>query len=595
MSRRTVPPSLEVSEEARRRAERLAVGLFPHQVEGVAFLLGRRRSILADDMGLGKTRQSIIALGEAAPAGPWLVVCPASVKRNWAREIQLAKPGSEVCVVEKEVAPARGYTGWVVVNYDILGRTMAALRALPWAGIVFDEAHYVRNHTSQRSRFGRQLVDGSGPDTVIHALTGTPLTNRPRDLFPLLQLVQHPMARSFLSFAKRYCAAYQNDYGWVTTGASNLEELRTELHGTMLRRTKDEVLALPPKVRTWLEQDVPEGTGRHEARDALRILLGGERGVDQRRALLATLSTARRKIAVAKTARTIEFLDGVVAQDEKVLVFSCFDEPLRKIHEHFGAGSLLLTGATPAARRQQLVDRFQNDADVRVLAANIIAGGIGLNLTVARQVVFNDLDWVPANHWQAEDRAYRIGQTGTVNVTYLVAGGTLDEFVARTLAFKSSLIDVVVEGGAAARVPGDVFAELESLVAQFDPGLADSASADPAEDPVDRLLREVSTSFRARLAAAAGNGASGGNGRGPASLSPEAIEVLAKVLAGPAAKRYRVTSHSRPGVSYILELDGPDLVCSCPGFEYRGACSHARELRAALKQGVVPSGFELEA
>jgi SWI/SNF-related matrix-associated actin-dependent regulator 1 of chromatin subfamily A len=237
-----------VHAEALARAQRLAAGLFPHQVEGVAFLLGRRRAILADDMGLGKTRQSITAVREASPDGPWLVVCPASVKGNWAREIAAVRSDDPVAIVGPGPVPASAFRGWVIVNYDILARHVDALRALAWAGLVFDEAHYLKNHTSQRSRMARQLVEHASAATV-HCLTGTPVTNRPRDLFPLLQVVGHPMARSFLSFAKRYCAAEHNGYGWVTDGASNLDELRVQLHGVMLRRTKDEVLDLPPKIR----------------------------------------------------------------------------------------------------------------------------------------------------------------------------------------------------------------------------------------------------------------------------------------------------------------------------------------------------------
>src|SRR5215213_1495423 len=267
-------PSPDVRAEALARAERLAEGLFTHQVDGVAFLLGRRRAILADDMGLGKTRQSIVALTEAAPVGPWLVVCPASVKRNWAREITLARPHDAVHVVGPADPPAVGYSGWVVVNYDLLSRVDALLEDLPWTGIVFDEAHYLKNHTSQRSKIARELV-AAAPDAVLYALTGTPLTNRPRDLFPLLQLVGHPMGRSFLSFAKRYCDAHHNGFGWVTDGASNLEELRLQLHGVMLRRTKDETLDLPPKLRTWLSVDVPENTAKKETRRVLETLIAG--------------------------------------------------------------------------------------------------------------------------------------------------------------------------------------------------------------------------------------------------------------------------------------------------------------------------------
>jgi SWI/SNF-related matrix-associated actin-dependent regulator 1 of chromatin subfamily A len=488
-----IPPSREAQAEAERRAAALAEGLFAHQIEGVAFLLGRRRAILADDMGLGKTRQSVVALTEAAPEGPYLVICPASVKRNWQREILAARPGSEVSIIGPGDVPARGFSGWAIINYDILGKHIDALLKHTWAGLVFDEAHYLKNHKSQRSKFGRQLVDTAGPDPIVHMLTGTPLTNRPRDLFPLLQLARHPMARSFLSFAKRYCAAEHNGYGWVTTGASNLDELRQQLHGLMLRRTKDDVLDLPPKVRTWLPVDVPEHTAKRESRRVLELLIAyktapaNERG-SKRIALLGELAKARRKLAIAKIKHTIDLVQDAVEQDEKVLVFSCFSDPALAVAEHFGDAALLLTGETPSSERQGIADAFQSDDRVRVLVANIIAGGVGLNLTAARQVVFNDLDWVPANHWQAEDRAYRIGQTRTVNGSYMVAAGTIDDFVARTLETKAALVDVVVEG---AYAPADLLSSLEELVGSMRRG-------SPILSPAKARMRWIGCCVRSR-------------------------------------------------------------------------------------------------
>jgi SWI/SNF-related matrix-associated actin-dependent regulator 1 of chromatin subfamily A len=210
-------------------------------------------------------------------------------------------------------------------------------------------------------------------------------------LFPLLQLLGHPMGRSFISFAKRYCAAYQNEYGWVTDGASNLDELAVQLHGTLLRRTKDEVLDLPPKLRAYLPVDVPEGTGAEATRRVLRALLGKRLDKDsdvrsshssashggERGHLLAMITTLRRQVAVAKTKHTIDLVDSAVEQGEKVLVFSCFEDPVLRIAEHFGECALVLTGSTPAAARQEIVDRFQSDDGFRVLVANLIAGGVG--------------------------------------------------------------------------------------------------------------------------------------------------------------------------------------------------------------------------
>jgi SWI/SNF-related matrix-associated actin-dependent regulator of chromatin subfamily A-like protein 1 len=598
----TSPPSADVRAEALARAERLSRGLFTHQVEGVAFLLGRRRAILADDMGLGKTRQSIVALTEAAPVGPWLVVCPASVKRNWAREIFMARPDDVVHVCGPLDPPEVGYTGWVIINYDILAKVDALLEDLPWTGMIFDEAHYLKNHTSKRSKLARELV-AAAPNAVLHALTGTPLTNRPRDLFPLLQLVGHPMGRSFLTFAKRYCDARHNGFGWVTDGASNLDELRVQLHGVMLRRTKDEVLDLPPKLRTWLGVSVPEGTGRAETRRVLETLIAGAiervrgprvgdeastRGQDHVR-LLANLTRLREQIAIAKAATTIELVEGMVAQGEKIIVFTGFHGPAARIAKHFGDQAVLLTGKTPTAQRQPLVDRFQQDESVRVFVANIIAGGIGINLTAARQVVFNDLDWVPANHWQAEDRAYRIGQTSTVNVTYLSAEGTIDEFVAHALRAKAALIDAVVEGRGAVPHDGDLLMDLEQLVRALSPNIAAVGDDASNEDSLDRLLREATQAVAARESVEHNE-----RSRALHTLPAEAIMALARVLSGPVGQRYRTPSSSKQGAYYVLDVDGGDVICSCSGFEYRGACRHARELKAALATGsALPEGMAL--
>jgi SWI/SNF-related matrix-associated actin-dependent regulator 1 of chromatin subfamily A len=571
-----------------RRAAQLAQGLFPHQIEGVAFLLGRRRAILADDMGLGKTRQAIVALRHAAPAGPYLVVCPASVKRNWAREIATADPGAATYVVEKG-ASEPGAAHWVVVNYDVLGKHIDALGERDWAGLVFDEAHYLKNHTSQRSKLARQLADRArwhtGPEPVVYLLTGTPLTSRPRDLFVLLQLVGHPLGRSFLAFAKRYCAAERHEFGWDTGGASNIEELTVQLHGVMLRRSKDQVLALPPKLRTWLPIEVPKGTGVRDMRKVVDLLVSDDRlapgsVIDERRLrgrLLHAITRARQTLAAAKVKATIDFVSGAIDQGEKVIVFSCFEDPLERIAEHFRGSSVLLTGATAAEKRQSMVDHFQQDERIRVFVANIIAGGIGSNLTAATQVVFNDLDWVPANHWQAEDRAYRIGQTRTVNVTYMVAANTIDDFVQSVLERKGALVSAVVDGTALAPdLGGNVLEELQRAVRVVSSMLTSDLSDG---DLVEQLLRQARQELNALALSDAALPP-----RAPEETEAlrRALEALARALSAPPVERYRFASTTHPGVEYEITVDGADVFCTCPGFEYRGQCRHARDVKATL-------------
>ena len=155
---------VQVETDSLARAREISRTLFPHQVEGLAFLLGRRRSILADDMGLGKTRQSILGLTEAANEGPYLVVCPASVKRNWVREILMVLPEAETHISGPAPVPEPGFRGWVVLNYDILHRQVDALLAHDWKALVFDEAHYLKNHRSIRSRTATRIVAEAAGD-----------------------------------------------------------------------------------------------------------------------------------------------------------------------------------------------------------------------------------------------------------------------------------------------------------------------------------------------------------------------------------------------------------------------------------------------
>ena len=582
------------------RAEEIAKGLYPHQIEGIAFLLGRRRALLADDMGLGKTRQSVIAMVEAEAEGPYLVICPASVKRNWAREIQLVLPAAEPAVVGPAPLPSIEFRDWIIINYEILGKHLEGLLAFDWKGIVFDEAHYLKNHQSQRSRNAAKLVKSIQHEPIVHALTGTPMTNRPRDLFPLLQLMNHPLGKSFLSFAKRYCDAYQGEYGLVADGASNIEELTVQLHGVMLRRTKNEVLDLPPKVRTWLDVElhpvaiqhfnnaVREFLTKFDAPESIDMIQDSPENPERRQAV-GRLTTARRKLAFAKCRHTIKFVENALEQGEKVILFTTFLNTLERFHKHFGDQAVVVSGEVPVEERQNRVDRFQNDENVKLFIANMHVAGVGINLTAGRQIVFNDLDWVPANHWQAEDRAYRIGQTGTVNVTYMIARGTVDEFVKTVLETKAALMDALIEGtlliaGEGGEAQSDVLSELKRMMNAL------SVHTDEVEtSQLLDVLQKASNTYLDENAAHLREATR-------AQLRPyseEAIRTLAQVLAGPERSIYQMESSSQKGKFYTLEVVGVDVTCDCPGFTHRGSCRHVRPLKSALvAEKPLPKGYK---
>ena len=537
--------------------DKIAAGdLYPHQADGVAFLLSKKRVILGDDMGLGKTRQAIVAMEAGTPEGVVLVVCPASLKLNWRREILMVYPEAVVEVIgvnELAVENPR----WVVVNYDIVGKHADRLYGINWAGIILDEAHFIKN-ASQRTSHCLKLLGVQadarapviGPEFVF-LLTGTPMTNRPKDLFNLLRCVGHPSGRSFLSFAKRFCEAYRNDFGWVTTGASNLGELNLLMKEVMIRRKKDDVLDLPPKIRSWVPVDVSNSKTALNAVDRfLEWYSASDPSQPNDTEFLARLTKVRVALHKAKQKAVAERVKDVVASGEKVVVFTCFNDGVDRLKQTMGDLAVTITGAADARNRMDAVDRFQSDDTIRVVICNIIAGGVGINLTAGTHVIFQDLDWVPANHAQAEDRCYRMGQNKSVSVEYFHAAGTLDSYIAELLERKMDLIAAV-----------------------------------EAEDVPDQsLLSEIQDGLR-RLAPALMEEARAARATGDAALR---LEKLALAIPSRAAVSdplsdtgsWEFISSRDPSKSYQVILGRVGhLECSCPGFEYRGNCKHVREVR----------------
>src|SRR5581483_9102058 len=272
---------------------------------------------------------------------------------------------------------------------------------------------------------------------------------------------------------------------------------------------------------------------------------------------LGMLNAARHRLAVAKADATIEAIRARVEAGEKVVAFSSYTAVIEAVKAACGAAAVSITGEDTAAERQRAVDALQGDAETRVLVANLKAAGVGPNLTAATHVVFNDLDWVPGNHWQAEDRIYRIGQTRPAFITYLFAPRTLDDFVAALLEEKARTIGVL-EAEAA---------ESASLVEQVVEAAARGerpplALRDPARPSTTRSV----------------------------GLLEETLDLLARARRGlaavePAERDFRIPSKSRPGEFNLVTVANGVARCTCTGFEYRGTCSHAREVAARLARG----------
>ena len=529
------------------------LGLYPHQVDGINFLVKHGRAILGDDMGLGKTRHAIVAQQQAAPKGAVLVVCPASLKLNWAREIRLVDPDASIEVIgvggHDAVAPR-----WVIVNYDLLARHGERLRTVSWSGVIIDEAHFIKN-ASQRTSQVLKIIGvadkreaPSGPRHVF-LLTGTPMPNRPRDLFNLLRAVGHPSARSFLSFAKRYCGANRNDYGWVTGGASNVPELNLMLKEVMLRRKKDDVLDLPPKIRSWVPVQIKEGSAWKSNFDFVTWFSKADASKPNDTEFLARITKLRVALHKAKHAACAERIRDVIATGQKVIVFTSFTEGITRLKKALGDKAITITGSDNATQRMAATDAFQTDSNVQVALCNLIAGGVGLNMTAATHVIFQDLDWVPANHLQAEDRCYRIGQKSQVTVEYLLADGTLDGYIAQLLEAKLKLVQAVESD----ELPGaSILKELQDMLTRLSPA----------------LMQEVKA------------GQTVGAEAVRIDVIGEMVAALPKDSPLTEDGVWEFPSSKDPNKAYSVSFGrAGHLQCTCPGFEYRGECKHVRDVR----------------
>ena len=419
-----------------------------HQKLAIEKLAGSKRFILADDMGLGKTTSTIIAALETS-AKKILIICPASLKINWQREIENYTDRSVYIAEGKHFSTEHDF---VIVNYDILknfydlkDKENSLITKSNFELIIIDEAHYIQNGQAQRTKLVNSFVKSVDK---LWLLTGTPMTSRPMNYYNLLFLIESPVAQNWMAYAIRYCQGYQFKAGnrkiWNVSGASNLEELRDRTSRQVLRRLKTEVLDLPDKIISpiylRLKSKLYEGLmgeyydwykNKKEESSSLTVQF-------------SKLMKVRQVIAEEKINDTIELAQNIIDQDKKVIIFTNFTDTLQKIHSHFGKQSVYLDGSCTKPQRQYAVDQFQENDKIKVFVGNLRAAGVGITLTAGEAVIMNDLSFVPSDHDQAQDRAYRYGQKNSVSVYYPIFENTIEGVIYDMLSKKKNIIDTVM-------------------------------------------------------------------------------------------------------------------------------------------------------
>jgi len=419
-----------------------------HQKESIQKLAENKKFILADDMGLGKTTSTIIAALETK-SKKVLIICPATLKINWKREIENYTDRSVFIAEGKNFSTEHDF---VITNYDILKnfhdvkkKEESQIIKSNFDLVIIDEAHYIKNAQAQRTKLINDIVKNT---ERIWMLTGTPMTSRPIDYFNLLSLVDSPVAKNWMAYVVRYCSGYQFKVGakkvWNVMGSSNLEELRDRTSNTILRRLKEDVLDLPEKIITPVYLRLKSKEYENVMGEYYEWYRSNPNESNSLTVQFTKLTKVRQIIANEKILRTIELAENIIEQDKKVIIFCNFTESLNTIVSHFGKSAVKVDGSMNKNDRQKSVDEFQTNDKVKVFVGNIKAAGVGLTLTAAEAVIMNDLSFVPSDHAQAEDRAYRIGQKNNVLVYYPIFENTIEGVIYDILNAKKQVIATVM-------------------------------------------------------------------------------------------------------------------------------------------------------
>ncbi|MBI2947908.1 MAG: DEAD/DEAH box helicase [Verrucomicrobia bacterium] len=446
--------------------------LRPYQKDGVNFLCHLTRlklgGVLADDMGLGKTLQTLVWLAwqqEQNPKKrkPALVICPASVLHNWRRESNRFAPHLKVLVLESGAARHNlrkqiPQHDLIVTNYALLRRDLAALQKFEFRAIILDEAQYIKNPAAQVTQCVKQLKADHR-----FALTGTPLENRLLDLWSIVDFVQPGYLGTQSDFHETY-EPKSEDVAWGHQIARR--RLAAKIRPLMLRRLKRQVAQdLPDRIEQRRDCELTEEQRKlylaelRRSREQVQQTVI-EKGLAKSKIHILAALTRLRQIcchphlvgndsASGKTETLFELLEPLIAEGQKVLVFSQFVQMLKLLEEECQRRQFttyILTGETK--NRQDVVQAFQNDPNASLFLLSLRAAGTGLNLTTASYVVLYDPWWNPAVEAQAIDRSHRIGQTRTVNAYRLIAPGTVEEKIWELQQRKAQTIsDVLGEEG----------------------------------------------------------------------------------------------------------------------------------------------------
>lgn len=439
--------------------------LKPFQKAGVMYSVDKEKAIIADEVGLGKTVQALATI-KKRNAFPVLVICPASLKINWRKEVR-KWIGDDVSVniVEgrdnKEIEKA----DVVIINYDILDMSdevkekrnvdktnIELLKEHNFEGLIVDESHKLKNHKALRTKAVKDFIkDKEIPVRLL--LSATPFKNRPKELISQLDILDRlEDLGGFWGFAKKFCNAYKGRWGWDMSGASNLDEMNELLREKCFirREKKDVVEELEDVNRIDVHVNIDNRSEyRHAEENIISYITENEGREKARKALraevLVRLSKLKALTAEGKKKAVLNWVENFLETGEKLVLFAHHRDLVSDIAEEFDA--LKIQGGMKKEKKDKAVEEFQNNPDEQLIVISIKSGGEGLTLTEAHNVATVELGWTPADHDQAEGRCYgRLNDLHSINSYYLIAENTIEEDILDLIEKKRKIFEEGING-----------------------------------------------------------------------------------------------------------------------------------------------------
>ena len=412
------------------------------------------RVILADQMGLGKTLQALLYLQNYRNKCPAIVVCPSTAKWVWMGQAKEHVGMKSRIINGKQAKKLKTERSLIIINYEILEAWVSFLKKLKPKTIILDEAHYTKNSKAIRTKAVQALCKNV---PHIIAISGTPIVNRPKEIYNTLKILDPIKWKYYVSFAEKYCDRKFAFWGggWDDNGCSNPKTLGKLLRRTcMIRRLKKDVLKeLPPKTRVviplplsnpkeyiraesdfagWLKETAPEKVAG--AMKAMQLVKVG--------ALLTLAAQLKMKSVITWIG---DFLEET---DEKLVLFAEHKIIIKELYDHYSKISVVLDGSTPQNKRKNVVEQFNDNKKTKIFIGNIIAAGTVISLK-ASTLAFIEMNPVPGNHTQAEDRIHGIGRGTKKNalIYYLVTKGTIESDLCKIIQHKAKVISAIIDGG----------------------------------------------------------------------------------------------------------------------------------------------------